>query len=60
MLTVVFFAASWINRRFMAERAQPLRLIVGVNTRAAPLDFLPLARGFWCLSWHPPITRNEI
>jgi hypothetical protein len=30
MLTVVFFAARWVNRRFLAERDQPSRLIVGV------------------------------
>jgi glucose uptake protein GlcU len=31
MLTVVFFAARWVNRRFLAERDQPSRLIVGVT-----------------------------
>jgi hypothetical protein len=31
MLTVVYFAARWINRRFMAERDQPSRLIVGAT-----------------------------
>ena len=34
MLTVVFFAARWINRRFLAERDQPSRLIVGVTALA--------------------------
>jgi hypothetical protein len=31
MLAVVFFAARWVNRRFLAERDQPSRLIVGVT-----------------------------
>jgi hypothetical protein len=31
MLTVVFFAARWVNRRFLAERNQPSRLIVGIT-----------------------------
>ena len=30
MLAVVFFAARWVNRRFLAERDQSSRLIVGV------------------------------
>src|SRR5688572_9257848 len=30
MLTVVFFTARWINRRFLTERDQSARLIVGV------------------------------
>ena len=36
MLTVVFFAARWINRRFLAERDQPARLIVGVIALRPP------------------------
>jgi hypothetical protein len=31
MLTVVYFAARWISRRFMAERDQSSRLIVGAT-----------------------------
>jgi hypothetical protein len=31
MLAVVFFAALWVNRRFLAEGDQPSRLIVGVT-----------------------------
>ena len=31
MLAVVFFAARSVNRRFLAERDQPSRLIVGVT-----------------------------
>ena len=31
MLAVVFVAARWVNRRFLAERNQPSRLIVGVT-----------------------------
>ena len=31
MLTVVFFAARWVNGRFLADRDQPSRLIVGVT-----------------------------
>ena len=31
MLTVVFFAARWVNRRFLEERNQPSRLVVGVT-----------------------------
>jgi len=34
MLTVVFFAARWINRRFLANRHQPSRLTVGVTALA--------------------------
>ena len=34
MLTVAFVAARWINRRFLAERDQPSRLIVGVTALA--------------------------
>src|SRR6185436_14027568 len=34
MLTVVFLAARWINRRFLAERDPPSRLIVGVTALA--------------------------
>jgi len=34
MLTVVFLAARWINRRFLAERDPPSRLIVGVSALA--------------------------
>jgi hypothetical protein len=34
MLTVVFFAARWINRRVLAEREQPSRFIVGVTALA--------------------------
>ena len=30
MLAVVFFAARWVNRRFLTERDQSARLIVGV------------------------------
>jgi hypothetical protein len=30
MLAVVFFAARWVNRRFLKERDQSARLIVGV------------------------------
>jgi hypothetical protein len=30
MLAVVFFAARWVNRRFLIERDQSARLIVGV------------------------------
>ena len=30
MLAVVFFAARWVNRRFLTERDQSTRLIVGV------------------------------
>jgi pimeloyl-ACP methyl ester carboxylesterase len=30
MLTVVFFSARWVHRRFLAERTQPARLIVGI------------------------------
>ena len=29
MLTVIFFAARWVNRRLLAERDQSLRLLVG-------------------------------
>lgn len=31
MLAVVFVAAGWVNRRFLAERDQSSRLIVGVT-----------------------------
>jgi hypothetical protein len=31
MLAVVLFAARWVNSRFLAERGQPSRLIVGVT-----------------------------
>ena len=31
MLAVVYVAAGWVNRRFLAERGQPSRLIVGVT-----------------------------
>ena len=34
MLTVAFFAARWINRRFLADRDHPSRLIVGVTALA--------------------------
>ena len=34
MLTVVFFAARWIHRRFLAERDPRSRLIVGVTALA--------------------------
>jgi hypothetical protein len=31
MVAVVFVAARWVNRRFLAKRDQPARLIVGVT-----------------------------
>lgn len=31
MLAVVFLAARWVNRRVLAERDQPSRLIIGVT-----------------------------
>ena len=55
MLTVVFFAARWINRRFLAARDQPSRLIVGV-TALALLLLAELILGMLLLDLTPKET----